>query len=719
MTTARTVRRAVLALSLAVAALLPARPAQAQDPALLDPSKLATPALRRVQVPKPERYVMPNGVTVFLLENHDLPRIAGTAYFKSSPLWIPDEKVGLGGVTGEVMRSGGSAAHDGDWLDDRLAAIGASISSGLSSDMGSGGFRCLSDNTAEVLGLFAEVLRAPAFPEDKIELAKVGLRQSIASRNDEMIPLLIRVSMEAVYGKESPYARKPEYATVEAIGQADCRKLHAAVFRPDRMVLAIYGDFQPAQMKKLLAARFGDWKKGDASTVPPPPKTPAPAPRLVFAPKEDVTQSGIILAQLGFRADDPDYAAMNVLGMGLGGGFQSRLVNKIRTERGLAYASGAQVGADYMRPGVFIAYSLTRTDSALTALDLLRQETTRVTQEPFTVSEMGAAKSSVLNGLVFDFADPAAVLFRSAYYELAGYPLDFLERYQKSLEAVDAPGVLEAAKRKIHPEQFVAIVVGKEKEFEKPLEAMGLPVERVDISIPPPASKLKVGESSPEALAEGQALLRKAADLAGGSTAWAGIKAVSLTREATLTMQGQTIPMTNTTQWRLPDRYVSRMKLAMGEIVQGFDGTAGWMSAMGQMQEQPKAGEEIRKEYERSMFRLFGAPGDFQVQALPEPRTVDGVACKVALVKSDVVRDWLLFFAPDGSLHGMEYQGQNMAGAPAKTTQVYGDWRAAGGIRYPYAEKMLVDDQPMMDGKITSLDLNPTLGDDIFKKPAQ
>ena len=72
----------------------------------------------------------------------------------------------------------------------------------------------------------------------------MGLRQGIASRNDEMIPLLIRVSTEAVYGKDNPYARKPEYATVEAITREDCQKLQAQVFQPNRMVLAVYGDFK-------------------------------------------------------------------------------------------------------------------------------------------------------------------------------------------------------------------------------------------------------------------------------------------------------------------------------------------------------------------------------------------------------------------------------------------------------------------------------------------
>ena len=716
MTTARKVHRLALAALLALVAVAPAR---AQDDSKFDPAKLTTPPLHRVQVAKPARLVLPNGIVVFLLENHDLPRVAGQAYFKSSPLWIPSDKVGLGTVTGEAMRKGGTAAHSGDWLDDRLAAMGASISSGVDQDMGYGGFRCLTENTGEVLGLLAEVLRQPAIPEDKIELAKVGLRRSIAERNDEMIPMLVRVALEAVFGKDNPYARKPEYATVEAIPRDDCVKLHDRVFQPNRMILAVYGDFKAAEMKKLITAKFGDWKKGDAAPVPTPPVPTETRQRLVFAPKDDVTQTGVIIAEMGFKADDPDYAAMNVFGTALGGGFQSRLMNKIRTERGLAYATGATPGADFIKPGVFLAYTLTRNDSALTALGLLHDETVRVTKEPFTAEELKIAKESVQNGLVFEFAEPSAILFRSAYYEMSGYPLDFLDRYQKALETVDATSVLAAAQRKVKPDQLVTIVVGKEKEFEKPLDSLGLPVERVDITIPPPPSKLKVAAATPEALARGKALLKKAADAAGGAAAWAAIKSVAMERQDVITMQGQTMNMSSTLQWRLPDHFLQVLKLPMGEMKQGLDGTAGWMQGMGQLQDQPKMAEEIKKQYERSLFRLFGDPGSFEVQALDEARSVDGVAYTVALVKSESTKDWMLFFAPDGKLARMEYIGEGMGGGPAKVTDIYGDWSAEGPLQYPHSEKSLVDDKPMMDGKVTSLKVNPELADDLFKKPAK
>jgi len=452
-----------------------------------DPKTVQTPPLRPIADVRPVRKVLANGLVVYLLENHDLPVVRGVTYARYSPTWIPDAKVGLGAITGEVMRSGGTATHPGDWLDDHLAAIGASVSTGLESqDLASASFRCLSDNTDEVVGLWSEVMRAPAYPESKIELSKIGLRRAIAERNDEMFDIIGRVARMAVYGKGNVWARYPEYATVEAVTRADCRELQRRMFDPSRLVIAVYGDFHADDMARLLTAKLGDWKP---SGVPLPPNPPVPAdakPRIVFAPKDDATQSGIIIAHTGFRADDPDYPAMDVYETALGGGFQSRLVNRIRSQRGLAYATGATTGEDYTRPGLWLAYSLTRGDSTMVAHDLLREEVKKSVEQPFTDDEVRVARATVENTFVFRFEQPSNVLFRSAYYEVIGYPQDFLRRYQDGLHDVSAAKVGEAARRKVHPDRLVTVIVGHEKDFDRPLESAGLPVERVDISIPPP-----------------------------------------------------------------------------------------------------------------------------------------------------------------------------------------------------------------------------------------
>jgi zinc protease len=695
--------------------------APAADLSPYDPKKIVTPPIGKIPSVHPERFTLPNGIVVFLLENHDLPVVRGTAYFPMSPTQIPADRAGLGSLTGEVMRSGGSAAHSGDWLDDRLAAIGASVNSNISGTLANSGFRCLSEDLGEVIGLWSEITRVPAFPDDKIELSKVGLRQQIASRNDEMFPILFRVSGQAVYGDDSPWARRPEYATVEPIAAGDCRKLHDAVFVPERMIVAVYGDFRTAEMKKLLAGKLGDWKRS-GSPVPALPPTPtAVEPKLFYAPKEDVTQSGIVVAQPGSRADDPDYASLQVLEQALGGGFSSRMFNRIRTQRGLAYATGANAGVDYQRPGVFVAFSLTRSDSTMVALDLVREEVRKITQAPLSESELQVAKQAVVNGFVFNFEDPSQVLFRAAYYEAVGYPADFLTTYQKALDAVTAQSVLEAAKRKTTPDKQVAIIVGKEKDFERPLASAGLPVDRIDISIPPPPSKLGAVPSGPEAKQKGAAWLAAAAQAAGGTAAWSAVHSVITTQDATISVQGQSISLTGEESWRLPDHRLSVQKLPFGEVKQGCDGQSGWTSAMGQLKDDPKAGAELAKDYERSLWRLFSDPLKVELVALDAPETIAGASYNAAAVTGAQQQDLEVLFTPEGKFAGFAYQseGSGPQMPPARVAELYDGWSAEGQLIFPHTLKILRDGKPFLEGKVTALKLNPPLGDELFKKPAQ
>lgn len=701
----------------AVCATLWAPAAAADLDKKYDPSKLRLPALGPIPTIQPERYPLPNGAVVYLLENHDLPLVEGTIYFRATSAWEPAEKVGLAAMTGDVMRRGGTAAHPGDWLDERLGAIGASITTSISADFATGRFRALAENAEEVLGLWAEVLREPAFPEEKLEISRIAQRRAVAARNDEMLNILNRVAAQAVLGKDSPYARNTEYATLDAVTTNDLASFHRLCFAPERAVIAIYGDFSSSAMKGWIEQRFGTWP---ASGVTPPPAPPYPEKtqrRLVFAPKDDVTQSAIVLAHPGFRADAPDAPDMEVVETALGGGFMSRLFNRVRTERGLAYATGARGGQGFLRPGLFLAYSLTRTDSTLTALGLLEEEVRRIVAEPLSADELAAAKSAAQASFVFNFEQPSQVLFRAAFYEAAGYPSDFLETYNRKLNGTTEATALAAAKQHIHPDQAVVVIIGKESDFERPLDAVGLPVERIDLAIPPPGSVLAIEAATPEALAQGGQWLAAAAKGAGGSAAWQKLSAVAVEREATLSIRGQKMGVKSRTLWAFPDRRVDRLELPFGEMVQASDGASGWSSAMGQVQDQPKMVEQARQDYESSLYHVFSKPESFQVQALSRSDTLDGVACRVAYVKSAKVRDWRLFFRADGTLHGMEFQGEGPSG-PAAQRVLFSDWKAVGGLRFPHAEKTYLNGELFLDAKVLKVELNPAAPEASFRKPS-
>ena len=137
---------------------------------------------------------------------------------------------------------------------------------------------------------------------------------------------------------------------------------------------------------------------------------------------------------------------------------------------------------------------------------------------------------------------------------------------------------------------------------------------------------------------------------------------------------------------------------------------------MGQVQDQPGAIDNVRQGWERSLFRLFGHPEEVDVQALPEPRVADGTSHLVAFVKSDVVKEWTLGFAPDGHLARMEYQAKGQAG-PARATVTLSDWRAEGALQFPHRTVVLMDGKPFVDSKLNAVRFNPALPDSLFSRP--
>ena len=431
----------------------------------------------------------------------------------------------------------------------------------------------------------------------------------------------------------------------------------------------------------------------------------------MFAPKDDVTQSGVELAHRlqGGRSDRRHGRAEQALG----GGFQSRLFNKIRTQRGLAYSAGANAGSGYFRPGVFVARTLTRNDSVMAALDLMREEVVRVTKEPLGDEEARIARESVENALVFNFEKPSDVVFRAAFYEIGGYPADFLQRYQEALKRGRPRRCSPRPSARSIP-TICSVIVGKEKEFDRPLTSLGLPLERVDITIPPPASKVKVAAATPASLATGKGWLQQAAKLAGGSAAWSAVKTWSSEASANVSMQGQSIALGQTLNWKFPDRQLTIQKLPMGEMSQGFDGQNGWRKGFGQLTDQPTMGQDVKEEYERSLFNLFANADRMQVQALPDTKTIDGVAYHVALVKSDVIRDWQLFFAPDGKLARMEFMDKGPNGE-ATFASLFSDWRPLGAIQYPYANQTLIAGEKFMEATLTDAKVNPRSRRDLHR----
>ncbi len=581
----------------AVLAVAATPPAAAQ---VTKPSEIAYPPLPAFHAPKPTRFVLPNGMVVMVIEDHELPLVNVTARIRTGSLLEPAEKTGLAGLVGTVLRSGGTTTRQPDALDEFLEARAASIETGIGADSGSASMSALKADVPAVMEAFADVLRNPAFDPARLKIALTAVTSAIARQNDNPQGITQREFTKVIQGADSPFGRTTTYASIGAVTRDDLIAWHKKYFHPNRVILGVVGDITVDEARALVTKVFGDWAKGPAvADTWPVPRT-MPQPGVFEAAKADSTQSFVAVGHQGeLLRTNPDYVPVTVMNEVLAGGFTSRLFGKIRTELGLAYSVGGSVGANWTRVAPFQMQMSTRADATVRAIETLIAEAKLLaTTKPATDAELKLAKDSILNSFVFNNDEAAEVLGQQLAFEYDGQPLDWLDRYRAAVEKVTAADVARVAAKYIHPDRLSIVIVGPSEGRDKPLSALGT-VKAIDLTIPPPPSAAPGGAGasagkpamapsgaagaaagSPQAAdakAKGQALLGKAVEGVGGAAVLDGVKSYVAEGEMTVkTPQGEFTLQTKETMV-LPDRFRQDMTLPMGQMAIVIAGPEAFM----------------------------------------------------------------------------------------------------------------------------------------------
>ena len=449
--------------------------------------KIKSPPLPEFKVPSPERYTMPNGITVLMLEDHELPLIEMDVRIKTGSRLEPSDMTGLAEVMGDVMRSGGAGSRNGDEIDEYLESRGAVIDSSVSDTSGEVTMSCLKNDFPDIVKVVSDILRDPKFDQKKIDVSKNQMKAAVARRNDNPAGVTFREGQRLVYGPDSAYGRLVEYATLDKFHRDDLMAFHAKYYVPNRVYIGVTGDFDSASMKKTLDGVFGDWKKGPDVKDQLPAVQASAKPGIYWVHKDDVTQSNIFMGELGIERNDPDYYASRVMNEILSGSFASRLFNNIRTVKGLAYSVRGSLGANYDYPGIFSMSMSTKTETTAASIDALLEEVDRLTSAPPTAEEMERAREGLLNSFIFNFDTNQKIMAQQLTLAYYGYPSDFLEKFRDHIEKVTADDIFQLAKKRVHKDQLAILVVGKSEGMDRPLASFGK-VNEIDVSIPEPAA---------------------------------------------------------------------------------------------------------------------------------------------------------------------------------------------------------------------------------------
>lgn len=441
-----------------------------------------------VQLPTAEgrRGVLSNGTVVYLAPDRTLPLVEITLALRAGSFLDPVDMAGLAYLTGAQIRRGGTDMLDADGFDDAVDSLGGRIDTVAGTTRSGASLSVPSWSLDEGLDLFFAMLERPAFQPDRLAAARSNLLESMSRRNENALEVLEREWQGLMYGEEHFSTRPLTPQSLGAIDRRDLVTFHENFWRPDRMILAVSGDFDRATLLAALEHRFASWRSNAEPTPKvswPPPAPMGRAASGLYHYEKDIPQAKVMVGHrlaelLDWRS--PERFVIEVLAELLAGrGAISRIGGRLRTAEGLVYRVSASLDAGTLWAGELRIFFDTGNSSVARAVELVIEELERLRSEPVHVKELEVVKQSLLARLQLQFDTAEEVAGFLAEDELLDRPHEYWQGYLDGIALVSADDVQRAATTYLRPAELSCLVVGRWREISAGAPAGESTLERL------------------------------------------------------------------------------------------------------------------------------------------------------------------------------------------------------------------------------------------------
>lgn len=455
-------------------------PAQAKLDRTKMPAAKATPVTK---IPTWTKTKLSNGAELIVAVKKELPLVSfNLGFVGGTTSYEPADKAGLGGFVAQML-SEGTATKSADELSNAQQLLGINISANISNETGVIGFTALKDRLDGAMALLADMMLNPKLPADALERIRGRALVNIAQGRDNPNVVAGQVFQKVTYGDDHPYGRFATEGSVKSITRDDVVAFHKAYFTPGHAVISVAGDVDPAKVKASVEKALAAWAPGGAKPDFKYPAAPEHKPRTIYlVDKKQAAQSVFQLGTTGPDRYTPDYYALEVMNMALGGLFQSRLNHDIREEKGYSYGVGS--GFEYGRgPGAFRASGGIVSAKSDSALILFMKHLGDVQGAvPFTDDEIKQAKDALVQSLPQSFASVNGVRSAISGIYLRDLPESYFQQYAANVNKVTKEDLVRVAKKYIDLGKMNLVIVGDRAVIEDALRKTGIaPIVLLDV----------------------------------------------------------------------------------------------------------------------------------------------------------------------------------------------------------------------------------------------
>jgi predicted Zn-dependent peptidase len=434
---------------------------------------LSSVSFAQFKLPEYETVNLDNGLTVYLMEKKDVPLISFSAVFDGGV--IKDGTTsGIASFTAEALRFG-TTNYSKSQIDSLFNFYGSNISTYANADYSGLYTQFMKGDIEKLFPIIKEIVLAPTFPDDEIEKRKQRWIAELDQAKESPRSVVSSYFNKHIFG-DSPYGNPVDGTKtgISSISDAKIKEFYQTNYRPESSAIAVVGDFNSSDMKKLIQNYFGVWKNNS------PPKlsdlmivnTPFNNTAVYLINKENATETTFLIGSFGITMSNEDQTQLDVINTILGGRFTSWLNDELRVNAGLTYGARSRF-ARYKITGTFYISTFTATENTEAAIDLALKTYDRLFEKGIDEETLLSAKNYVKGQFPPDYETAGSLAGFMTQKYIYGLDDSIINNFENEVNELTIEKANELIKKYFPKDDLQFVMIGKADEIKDKVSKYG------------------------------------------------------------------------------------------------------------------------------------------------------------------------------------------------------------------------------------------------------